>query len=214
MKPKRTARNTKIWAMKQALCAASVHRKTRTCMTGCTQEPSLTGAGLLILMSVYTGTPFPLSRLATMPGHPARALPRPVNSQWTKHLSKYCENIQFLLLFLSYLCINVIQGNKPPTGNFSLQKSSPLPFLTGKLHLLPIVPNPMQKGCLVDKGNAQLSFGCSFGGDEGPEVRVRVITKAVPYVVARDERTSFLIGQRALRTSPRRKRVCVFPSLC
>lgn len=39
--------------------------------------------------------------------------------------------------------------------------------------------------CFVEKGYAQLSFGCSFGGDEGPEVKVRVITKSTPYTITR-----------------------------
>lgn len=29
-------------------------------------------------------------------------------------------------------------------------------------------------------------FGCSFGGEEGPEVRVRIITKSEPYLITRD----------------------------
>ncbi|PWM32475.1 MAG: hypothetical protein DBX58_04095 [Clostridiales bacterium] len=40
--------------------------------------------------------------------------------------------------------------------------------------------------CLVEKGIAPLSFGCSFGGEEGPEVTVRVITKSTPYAISRD----------------------------
>lgn len=41
--------------------------------------------------------------------------------------------------------------------------------------------------CLVERENARLSFGCSFGGDEGPEVKVRVITKSEPYIVTREQ---------------------------
>ena len=41
--------------------------------------------------------------------------------------------------------------------------------------------------CTVEKGNARLSFGCSFGGDEGPEVKVRVITKSEPYIITRKQ---------------------------
>ena len=37
--------------------------------------------------------------------------------------------------------------------------------------------------CRVAKGTAALSFGCSFGGEEGPEVRVRVITRSEPYTI-------------------------------
>lgn len=40
--------------------------------------------------------------------------------------------------------------------------------------------------CRVKKGAAPLSFGCSFGGEEGPEVSVRVITKSEPYLIKRD----------------------------
>lgn len=40
--------------------------------------------------------------------------------------------------------------------------------------------------CLVEKGNASLSFGCTFGGEEGPEVRVRVSTKSEPYSIKRE----------------------------
>lgn len=40
--------------------------------------------------------------------------------------------------------------------------------------------------CQIDQGVAQLSFGCSFGGEEGPEVRVRVITKSEPYLIQRE----------------------------
>ena len=39
--------------------------------------------------------------------------------------------------------------------------------------------------CQIDQGDTQLSFGCSFGGDEGPEVQVRIITKAKPYLIRR-----------------------------
>lgn len=51
--------------------------------------------------------------------------------------------------------------------------------------------NPLSKagytgGCRVKKGVAPLSFGCSFGGEEGPEVKVRVITKSEPYRISRD----------------------------
>lgn len=45
---------------------------------------------------------------------------------------------------------------------------------------------PYIGSCLVEKGSAQLSFGCSFGGEEGPEVKVKVITKAEPYTVTRE----------------------------
>ena len=31
----------------------------------------------------------------------------------------------------------------------------------------------------------KLSFGCLFGGEEGPEIRVRVITKSEPYIIKR-----------------------------
>ncbi|MBQ7839344.1 MAG: hypothetical protein IJ390_02495 [Lachnospiraceae bacterium] len=40
--------------------------------------------------------------------------------------------------------------------------------------------------CPVVNGIAPLSFGCSFGGEEGPEVKVRVITKSTPYTIRRD----------------------------
>lgn len=39
--------------------------------------------------------------------------------------------------------------------------------------------------CPVERGSAPLSFGCSFGGEEGPEVRVRFITGAAPYIIRR-----------------------------
>lgn len=39
--------------------------------------------------------------------------------------------------------------------------------------------------CLVGKGISPLSFGCSFGGEEGPEVKVRVITKSEPHLIER-----------------------------
>ncbi len=38
----------------------------------------------------------------------------------------------------------------------------------------------------MEKGHSQLSFGCSFGGDEGPEVKVRIITKSEPYSITRE----------------------------
>ena len=41
--------------------------------------------------------------------------------------------------------------------------------------------------CRLAKGTAALSFGCSFGGEEGPEVRVRVMTKTQPYTIRTDE---------------------------
>lgn len=40
--------------------------------------------------------------------------------------------------------------------------------------------------CQMEKGHSQLSFGCSFGGDEGPEVKVRIITKSEPYSITRE----------------------------
>ena len=40
--------------------------------------------------------------------------------------------------------------------------------------------------CHVKKGVAPLSFGCSFGGEEGPEVRVRVIMRSEPYLIKRE----------------------------
>ncbi|MCI5650302.1 MAG: hypothetical protein MR332_12930 [Fusicatenibacter sp.] len=40
--------------------------------------------------------------------------------------------------------------------------------------------------CLVEKGSAPLSFGCSFGGEEGPEVKVRVITQTAPRMISRN----------------------------
>ena len=39
--------------------------------------------------------------------------------------------------------------------------------------------------CQFDHGAAQLSFGCSFGGEEGPEVQVRLITRSEPYLIRR-----------------------------
>lgn len=39
--------------------------------------------------------------------------------------------------------------------------------------------------CQIDHGAAQLSFGCSFGGEEGPEVQVRLITRSEPYLIRR-----------------------------
>lgn len=39
--------------------------------------------------------------------------------------------------------------------------------------------------CLVKNGKDSFSFGCTFGGEEGPEVSVRVITQGAPYQITR-----------------------------
>lgn len=39
--------------------------------------------------------------------------------------------------------------------------------------------------CFVEKNTAQLSFSCLFGGEEGPEIKVRIITKSEPYMIQR-----------------------------
>ncbi|MDD7740706.1 MAG: hypothetical protein PUJ62_11725 [Lachnospiraceae bacterium] len=40
--------------------------------------------------------------------------------------------------------------------------------------------------CRLAKGTAPLSFGCTFGGEEGPEVKVRVMTKGDPQPICRN----------------------------
>lgn len=90
----------------------------------------------------------------------------------------YIENPKF------YNATGVLQFQTTVKGGQYLLFDGWKAFVTdknyNKLQECPYIGN-----CHVEKGTAQLSFGCSFGGDEGPEVKVRVITKAAPYIVTR-----------------------------